>query len=377
MKNFKIQRPFFLPINQTRNRSSQLWKLLLVIIVHFCHLCASDTLNAQTENTEEKYYVGFEIDHQTYFKIDNVNAIKPLDWYYLIEEKGHQMIEWSIDNNDKLTMSYENIITDGFKGSAEAKKISKSIFTRDTFKSFYASGDLCSIRQPYPTEINQIDSLTEELLTNGVGYNWPPVIETIQSLQEEGFSVSIQPNNEILAVNDTTTISYSPESGQYTMITYNSLGERSGTYFTHYERNAAGYDLPILEVENIPTRLPSGACVEKITQRLYNNYSILEPNQAMPRVDNKNMASDKLMQRFFIYPNPSSTGMVHLAINSSDSSRINVVVSDLNGKSYIRQEYDYNVTGLYPLTISFLAKGTYTVTIKTPNAVKTELLTIQ
>ncbi len=322
--------------------------------------------------------MGFDISFREYHNIEDPNDLEPLDWYYLVNRSDEQRHEWSIDTADRLTMFFESTNYVGYQNSAPMPRVSKFLITRDSAKYWRSDGTLNSADTTSVLQAAQLDSLVLDVLDNGLtDFGMPTSVgDYIQTLQDEGYTVSVGPTGVVYAATADDSIRYDPALQHLYRDVYEN-GKLLSAQFTLYESDAESRKLPTVEIERIPLVLPSGACAEKIVQKLYRNYTLFDDVGGALRPTSLRDPSESPLS-FRLFPNPTHRGLLHLALNGTTAGTMLVQVTDMTGRTMLSHTIEVLPgSSLVPLDVSALPSGRYAVVVATSGHLHTEILSIQ
>ncbi|HND87960.1 MAG TPA: T9SS type A sorting domain-containing protein [Saprospiraceae bacterium] len=123
--------------------------------------------------------------------------------------------------------------------------------------------------------------------------------------------------------------------------------------------------------------LPSGACADKIIQKIYSNYTLFDAVGGPLRPTSLHDPSESPFS-FRLFPNPTDRGLLHLALSGTVVGTMQVQVMDMTGRTMLTQTVEVMPSSsLVPLDVSALPSGKYAVTVATSGHLHTEILSIQ
>jgi hypothetical protein len=195
-------------------------------------------------------------------------------------------------------------------------------------RSFSASGTLInetpadsiySVR--YQNMKVDLSSTTPKVL-----YSFPlPSSDMLSNLQNDGWAVSNLSNNGVKLQKNGNVIEYNLNTMQVTTSKYQ--GDLLETKHTlQYQISTQGILVPALEVKEEPITRPSGACMERVRIKKYENYSVaMKPSTERSR-------SLESQISLGLWPNPVSE-VLTISIDETVNAGAQVYITDLTGQT--------------------------------------------
>jgi hypothetical protein len=231
-------------------------------------------------------------------------------------------------------------------------------------RSFSPDGALLNTTPADSAYTARYQSIKSELQNSvpKVMYHFPlPGTDLLTNLQNDGWAVINLPNNGVQVQKGGQTIVYEPNVMQITTSKYQGdLLESRHTL--RYQISTQGILVPVLEIKEEPIIRPSGACMERVRIKRYENYQV-----AVKPVTERSGASDAQFA-LSLWPNPVSE-VVTVSFDKTVQVGAKFYVTDVAGRNYFQTTVKAGDTKV-ELSVKDQPNGVYFANIETLTGLK-------
>lgn len=294
----------------------------------------------------------------------DVTTLAPLDASRLRRKSKSYHVKKEIGTNGKPISTISNITDSQLESWMPT--ISKIEYDETGSRIYGASGNLIqqgtySSRELAMQELLDVDPTQFgkfRLLKQ-------PNSQEILAMQNEGVEVSIISNTEIRIRKGDSEVIQNLDRLSVDRRWYENGKVKFRKQSKYFPTLEGLYMIPDYDIQRKQMTLPSGACVEEVTRKFYQNYRINGQNPAVPSMENiqlegskRSHSLKKVESQINIFPNPATNEIQVKLVGTPNLEPIDLEVINVLGQVVDSQILDAS-DSLIRIDIKDLPKGTY------------------